>query len=182
MNRGAKRIQILSNRIQGIRDGAGISVLGADKEDAQDILVSGNIIENSGVPRWTRSGAIRVYRTNGIIIKNNIIAKPNVYGINLMYNVKNSEIVDNHIADPYDEIYEPACVMIWGDNINAVIGRNTFVHRDRQLGVNVSSFSISYNGRSKSNLIKIDNNFVSSFDSKKLLINRNPVVEVRGRN
>ena len=142
--RAPKRVTVTNNNIVGKTNGAAITVTGANGyENAINIVIDGNTIENGGWDNDTSEGCIRVYNADNVQISNNILRNPYVWGIHLVTEVYGAHVFGNTIIDPNDSTYAtPAGIYVGSNNVEAAIHGNYFIYQSSGTNTYVAVNSI----------------------------------------
>jgi|TARA_R100000049_G_C1954194_1_gene105415 hypothetical protein len=146
---GAKNVRVANNIIEGSSGGAAIVVAGAMtgavvNDYASDIQILDNQIFGGGAADDASEGSIRVYGTNRVHIRRNVIRGPYAIGINIISDNQALEVSGNTIIDvrnPTDAVF-PRMIGISGSNNTGKIFDNTFELRNRFAAKHVATFSI----------------------------------------
>jgi len=131
-----------------------------DGESAKNNTIQGNHILNAGIPGAFSTGAIRLSRTEGTQVLDNIIEECESNGVVLTHNNKNFLVVGNTFRDIFSNTFTPNGIMIDGPSSTGMIASNGFLRRDATLGNQVAV-----------RMIFIDNTIID--DTMKIMIGPN---------
>jgi len=144
-----KNITVANNYIDdnGLGLGAAVIVNGAFEASvtvdyAENISITGNVIEGHGISDDPTEGAIRCYGTRNLSITGNSIRRPNLVGVVLQFDNVGFSLTGNTITDPNSDTDLTRCVYSdASNNLGAIVG-NTFVFENPAVATNVAEWAV----------------------------------------
>lgn len=143
---GGIRCVISNNTVVG--DGAyGILVGGAYSgstviDHARDCVITGNTVVGFGNANDNLTGGIQLQFTKNCVVSNNAVKNSRCNLIDLNFHNVGFTVSGNVLTDPWDNVYEPNCIRIGGNDTRGIITGNTFRFDDATLGAKVARRSI----------------------------------------
>lgn len=135
---------------------------GVTVDYAENISVTGNVIQGHGISNNSNTGAILCYGTRNLSITGNTIRRPNLIGINLDFDNESFSLSANVISDPNSNTDTPRCVYSRAtNNLGSIVG-NTFVYENGAIATNVSVWAVQKDalsgGTGAASIITVSNN------------------------
>lgn len=174
-----KNVTVANNYIDdnGLGLGAAIIVNGAFEASvtvdyAENISVTGNVIEGHGISSNSTEGAIRCYGTRNLSIAGNTIRRPNLVGVVLQFDNESFGLSGNVITDPKSNTDTTRCIYTHASNNQGTIVGNTFVFENSGLATNVAQWAVqkgaNAGGTGADSIITVANNNLVNVQSGKL--------------
>lgn len=142
-----RRVSVTNNKIDGLSNGYGIVVQGAldiagsPYGYAEDCVVSGNIVINSGTGS-VDVGGITLQGTRGCAITGNTIRDAVITGIVCYVDNQGLTITGNTIIDPHHTSIDTSCIRLRSSHQTISIAGNSFSRVNTGLDTKVGEYGI----------------------------------------